>query len=260
MNSNYTSLYQTYDNFSMNLDLDKYSHLRTIKTVEQDLPKDLNPLEIYYDYYWFKYYFIDYDEIFAVYWSKKLNPHIYEFIKKYFYGCSLQFVEEGFKARLYRIWMSLLTQFHFLYLWNYLFDDKLYTNHEIDMMGIDAILKYEDKKLGLQIKKISYRREASSRRFTRRISKIVDSIIEIPYVVIDLDEYRRKIMSPRVKEENKAKYQALLDFFSSNLIKYDNGFVVFKSDYLFRIMDEIKELVLDLEPSTIIRYDRFINL
>ena len=76
------------------------------------------PLEIYYRYYWDSTDFKDFEEVFKIYWHEKLNPHIYNFIKKYFYGCSLQFVEEGFKARLYRIWVSLLTQFHFQYLWN----------------------------------------------------------------------------------------------------------------------------------------------
>ncbi len=89
--------------FLKNIEVQKYAHLRQIKTVEQDLPRELLPLKIYYKYYWNTTDFKDYDEIFKIYWREKLNPYIYDFIKKYFYGCSLQFVEEGFKARLYRI-------------------------------------------------------------------------------------------------------------------------------------------------------------
>ncbi|EDP75205.1 Type II restriction enzyme TthHB8I (endonuclease TthHB8I) (R.TthHB8I) [Hydrogenivirga sp. 128-5-R1-1] len=85
------------------LELEKYKELRAIKTVEQDLPQDLLPLEIYYRYYWDSTDFKDFEKVFEIYWHEKLNPYIYNFIKKYFYGCSLQFVEEGFKARLYRI-------------------------------------------------------------------------------------------------------------------------------------------------------------
>ena len=94
-----------FEKFLGGLELEKYKELRAIKTVEQDLPQDLLPLEIYYRYYWNTTDFKDFEEVFEIYWHEKLNPHIYNFIKKYFYGCSLQFVEEGFKARLYRIWV-----------------------------------------------------------------------------------------------------------------------------------------------------------
>jgi hypothetical protein len=142
-----------FENFLKNIDIEKYSYLRNIKTVEQDLPKDLLPLELYYKYYWDSTNFKNFDEIFEIYWREKLNPYIYNFIKKYFYGCSLQFVEEGFKARLYRIWMSILTQFHFQYLWNALFDKKLKSNPQLDLMGIDAILNLNDTNIAIQIKK-----------------------------------------------------------------------------------------------------------
>jgi len=131
---------EKFENFLKSIDINKYSYLRKIKTVEQDLPKELLPLELYYNYYWDNTDFKDYDEVFKEYWESKLSPHIYNFIKKYFYGCSIQFVEEGFKARLYRIWISLLTQFHFQYLWNAMFDNKLYSSAELDTMGIDAVL------------------------------------------------------------------------------------------------------------------------
>ncbi len=102
MPGNWKAELNKFENFLKKIDIQKYSYLRKIKTVEQDLPRELLPLEIYYHYYWDTTDFKDYDEIFKIYWSEKLNPHIYEFIKKYFYGCSLQFVEEGFKARLYK--------------------------------------------------------------------------------------------------------------------------------------------------------------
>ncbi len=144
---------EKYENFLKNINVAKYSQLRRIKTVEQDLPKDLLPLELYYHYYWDTMDFKDYDEIFAIYWREKLSPYVYEFIKKYFYGCSLQFVEEGFKARLYRIWMSILTQFHFQYLWNALFEEKLNSSAELDKKGIDAIVKISGKKLLFKLKR-----------------------------------------------------------------------------------------------------------
>jgi len=123
---------ERYEEFLKSIPVEKYEYLRAIKTVEQDLPRELLPLEIFYEYYWYGENFADYEEVFGVYWEEKLR-FIHKFIEKYFYGCSLQFVKEGFKARLYRTWMSILTQFHFQYLWNAEFPDMpLYSDHEMD--------------------------------------------------------------------------------------------------------------------------------
>jgi len=240
MERNWNKDLKKYEKFLKMINLNKYSYLREIKTVEQDLPYDLLPLEIFYRYYWDNMEFKDYDEVFEIYWKEKLN-NIYSFIKKYFYGCSLQFVEEGFKARLYRIWMSILTQFHFQYLWNALFDEKLESTPDLDMIGIDAIVVLKNKKIGFQIKKISYRREASERRFTKRQKKYVDFIVEVPYLVIDVDDLKNKISNPRVKEETKNKYRNFLRIFEENFTKLNNGFVIFKSNYLEHIRNVIEE-------------------
>jgi hypothetical protein len=276
---------RSYENFLKNIDVQKYSHLRAIKTVEQDLPDELLPLEIYYNpnpaiiwqnqvnssfpdligesihldsrlqtagmttliagfgykYYWETTDFKSYDEVFPAYWSEKLNPYIYEFIRKYFYGCSLQFVEEGFKARLYRIWMSILTQFHFQYLWNALFKEKLESDAMLDSMGLDAVLNLKEKRIGIQIKKVSYRREVSDRRFTKKQQKHVDIVVEIPYVVEDTTELKAKILNPRTKAATKEKCRRRLPLFNKNFHKYNNGFVVFKKEYLKHIHRTIEQ-------------------
>jgi len=242
-----------FENFLKNIDIGKYAHLRKIKTVEQDLPRDLLPLEIYYKYYWYTTDFKDYDEVFTIYWYEKLN-HIWEFSKKYFYGCSIQFIEEGFKARLYRIWMSILTQFHFQYLWNALFEEKLESNPDLDIKGIDAVVKLNDIKIGIQIKKISYRREASERRFTNRQKKYVDIIVEVPYLVIDKNEIKRKIENSRIKEENRKTYENLLRAFEENFIQLENGFVIFKEKYLEHIRNIILEKLNTVKKGEKITY------
>ncbi len=247
-----------FEKFLAEIDIQKYSQLKRIKTVEQDLPKELLPLELFYHYYWNTTDFRDYDEIFEIYWSQKLNPHIYKFIKKFFYGCSLQFVEEGFKARLYRIWMSVLTQFHFQYLWNSLFVEKLVSYAELDAMGIDAILELGGIKVGIQIKKVSYRREASSRRFTKRQRKYVDVVVEVPYLVVNTTELEGKLKNPRVKEHTKAKYRSTLKVFNANFSKLDNGFVIFKEDYLKHIHDIVLEKINSLGEGAKITYDEIL--
>jgi len=244
-----------FTDFLESLDIERYSYLRRIKTVEQDLPQELLPLDLYYEYYWNTTKFKDFEEVFEIYWKEKFNPHIREFIKNYFYGCSLGFVEEGFKARLYRIWMSILTQFQFQYLWNTLFDEELESSAELDKLGIDAVVTLNGKKVGMQIKKVSYRREASSRRFTKRQQKYVDVIVEIPYIVIDVNELKDKLRNPRVRKENKKRYKQILNLFGKNFNRLKNGFVIFNKDYLAHIHNIILLKTSKVKAKTKIEYN-----
>ncbi|CUS99323.1 TaqI family restriction endonuclease [Candidatus Chrysopegis kryptomonas] len=259
MTRNWKEDLNKFENFLGSIDMQKYAYLREIKTVEQDLPKDLLPLEIYYRYYWDTTDFKDYDEIFEIYWSEKLNPCIYNFIKKYFYGCSLQFVEEGFKARLYRIWMSILTQFHFQYLWNALFDDKLVSTPELDMMGMDAILDLNEMKIAIQVKKVSYRREASQRGFTKKQRTYADIIVEAPYLVIDIDEIENKIANSKVGESKKNEYINLLRIFEENFSKLENGFIIFNEKYLNHVREVILDKLKVTEKGEKITYDEILK-
>ncbi len=249
-----------FEGFLENIDMEKYRHLRQIKTVEQDLPRELLPLELFYRYYWDTTDFKDFDAIFSIYWLEKLNPHIYNFIKKYFYGCSLQFVEEGFRARLYRIWMSILTQFHFQYLWNSMFEERLSSSAELDMLGIDAMAEMKKHKVGFQIKKISYRREASERRFTKKQQKYVDVIVEVPYITIDVQELKDKLKNPRVRESSKSKYKRLITLFEENFNKLRNGFVVFKSEYLNHIRLTVLDALKHAQRGSKLSYENILKL
>ncbi len=248
-----------FEEFLRSIDIQKYAYLRKIKTVEQDLPRHLLPLEIFYRHYWDTTDFKDYDEIFGIYWAEKLHPHIYEFIKKYFYGCSIQFVEEGFRARLYRIWMSILTQFHFQYLWNALFPEKILSSAELDMMGIDAIVEFRNIKVAIQVKKVSYRREASERRFTKRQRSYSDIIVEVPYLVVDVEELKSKLENPRVRESTKLKYKSILNIFNENFIKLRNGFVIFKKEYLTSVYQVILKKLETSEKGSKITYKEILK-
>jgi len=64
---------EKYEKFIEDIDLNKYAHLRKIKTVEQDLPHELLPLDIFYKHYWDTTEFKDYDEVFEIYWKEKLH-------------------------------------------------------------------------------------------------------------------------------------------------------------------------------------------
>lgn len=258
MERDWESDLKTFENFLKKISIQEYSHLRSIKTVEQDLPQELLPLEIYYRYYWETTSFKDYNSIFQIYWNEKLK-HICDFTRKYFYGCSLQFVEEGFKARLYRTWMAILTQFHFQYLWNALFNEKLTSEPALDVMGIDAIMELNGVKIGIQVKKVSYRKEASYRRFTSRQKRHASIVVEIPYLVIDVKKLKGKLLNQLVKEDAKIRYRNVLNIFNNNFSQLNNGFVIFKQEYLRHIKDVILEKLKTTKEGEKITYEEILT-
>jgi len=259
MTRNWTADFAKFRSFLQGIDMDKYSNLRTIKTVEQDLPDQLFPLDLYYKYYWETTDFRDFDQVFEEYWTEKI-AEIFKFIEVYFYGCSIQFVQEGLRARMYRIWMSILTQFDFQYLWNSLYPGELISNPTLDKTGIDAIVNLDSTKIGIQIKKISYRREASQRRFTQRQQKQADVIVEVPYLVIDVADSLSKLHSPRTHVQTKEKLKKILQIFTANFDVLPNGFVVFKKEYIIKIRHNLTCGGFNLKEQTIVPYDSVLEV
>ncbi|MCS7265172.1 MAG: TaqI family restriction endonuclease [Armatimonadetes bacterium] len=151
--------------------LEQYrKELVPVKTVEQDLPKDLKPLSAIYANYWLPQTaeFPNYEDFFRTWWTEHLKP-MDAFIRKCFWGCSYEFVYLGFKACIYRTLISVLTQFHFAYSWLAYCQLPLEASAELDMQGIDDLLTVGETKFVLQVKKETYRAEArESGRFTRR--------------------------------------------------------------------------------------------
>jgi len=200
-----------YREFLESIPLNEYRiELKDIKWVEQDLPKEILPLNSIFKYYWEERKFLHFDEWFEDFW-KEINTKIesvkaLEDFKKYFFNKSLKendWFKKGFRARMYRTWISILTQLDFCYMFEYICDKegknlKLICNAELDAKGIDA--KVND--IGFQIAKISQRKEA------RTVSS-KKKIIPIPYVVYNVEEFKRKMKSPRVK--NKKRYQKSLE-------------------------------------------------
>jgi hypothetical protein len=81
-----------YEEFLAAIPLDEYRQsLMPVKTVEQDLPQDLNPLPDIYRHYWAQSVpangFPDYESFFANWWQDHLVP-LDRFIRQYFWGCS----------------------------------------------------------------------------------------------------------------------------------------------------------------------------
>ena len=231
-----------YRKFLESIPLDKYrEELKDVKWVEQDLPKEILPLASIFKYYWEEREFLEFDKWFGEFW-REINTcpeskRALEEFKRYFFNKSLDendWFRKGFKARMYRTWVSVLTQLDFCYMFEYVCAKEgrnlqLECNAELDAKGIDA--KVND--IGFQVAKISQRKEA-------RTVGGKKTIITIPYAVFNIEEFKRRVTSQRVKD--KSGYQRALESFHKYFILLENGFVVFKENYLKQIIDNINDI------------------
>jgi hypothetical protein len=203
--------------------------LRPVKTVEQDLPITLNPLPAIYQAYWVTetISFLTFEEFFDRWWKGHLDP-LDDFIKQYFWGCSIEFVRMGFKARLYRTLVSVLTQFHFAYSWWTVCTSEIQASADLDMNGLDALITINGKAVGLQVKKETYRREArGAGRFARRVSEL---IIEVPYTITKPEDWLSSFSRART-DETRERYSRYLHLSQTLQRWLPNGFVIFTPEY-----------------------------
>lgn len=236
---------KAFENFLAQVPMETYRQaLMPIKTVEQDLPKALNPLPAIYDAYWTSEPrdFLPYDDFFEKWWQDHKKP-LEAFIRKYFWGCCHEFVYQGFKARIYRTWVSVLTQFHFAYLWRtYVVFPPLKASAEWDMQGIDAVVEYaeENVRVGLQVKKVSYRYEARGpSRFARRKHQ-VHLVVEVPYTVTPAKTWQQR--ASRARKPHTKQQAEMFAWLATHLQRwFPNGFVVFQPKYPLLVKRLIRE-------------------
>ena len=232
--------FKKYRDFLATIPLDKYrKELKDIKWVEQDLPKEILPLASIFKYYWEERQFLDFDKWFDTFW-KDINTNslckevLNQFKKYYFDKDNNGWFKKGFRARMYRTWVSVLTQMDFCYLFQFLCEREgkilsLECNAALDARGIDAKVG----NIGFQVAKISNRKEARSASKKK-------TLVTIPYAVFNIEEFERKIQSPRVKD--KKGYQNSMKAFQKYFIRLKNGFVVFGEAYLLPIIDNIEDI------------------
>jgi hypothetical protein len=231
---------EKYREFIKTIPLRKYREkLKNIKWVEQDLPKEILPLASIFRYYWEERQFLSFEAWFDIFW-KELNTNsqskeaLKRFKKYYFDKNNDGWFEKGFKARMYRTWISILTQLDFCYMFEYVCakkgrDLQLECNAELDAKGVDAKVG----NIEFQVAKISQRKEA-------RTAGKKKTMVTIPYAVFNIKEFERLIQSPRVKD--KTSYQKALKAFHTYFTQLKNGFVVFQENYLELIIDNIDNL------------------
>lgn len=232
---------QRFRKFLGSIPLDKYrEELKDVKWVEQDLPKEILPLASIFRYYWEERNFLNFEDWFESFW-KEINTdtksrEALEKFKRYYFNKKLDendWFKKGFRARMYRTWVSVLTQLDFCYLFEYICakENKKLTlecSAELDVKGIDA--RVND--IEFQVAKITQRKEARSASRKK-------TLITIPYAVFNVEKFERLIKSPRVKD--KTGYQKSLQAFRKYFIQLENGFVVFHENYLKPIIDNISD-------------------
>jgi len=225
-----------YEEFLATVPLGEYRQtLMPIKTVEQDLPKDLNPLPDIYAHYWVEDIpakgFPSYEVFFDKWWCEHLQA-LDRFVAQYFWGCSRDFVRTGFKARLYRTLISVLTQFHFAYLWREVCTLPLTASAELDMAGIDAIVAMPDGKIVLSVKKVTYRREAAGEgRFSG--SKQMEQwkqVVEVAYTADSPENWADKERRAR-QTHTRERFHLYYKLAAQLQRQLPNGFVVFRPEY-----------------------------
>jgi len=139
--------------------------------------------------------------------------------------------KEGLKARLYRTWTAILTQFDFCYTMACVLEEERYevpisASSELNKKGVDLELRTERGTIDLQVYKISERKEARG--------KVRESLVSIPYPVISRKELERKARSPRTRK--KEAYETVLRIFDMYYEELDNGFIVFKKELAKEIL------------------------
>ncbi|MBT9139008.1 MAG: hypothetical protein DDT31_01588 [Syntrophomonadaceae bacterium] len=212
--------------------------LKNVKWVEQDLYPAMLPLASIFKNYWETQNFLDFESWFEQFWEELHSgptslSALKEFKKYYFDKNNDGWFKLGFKARMYRTWVSVLTQIDFYYAFQYVCAKRqkaiaFEANAELDRKGIDLIIG----ELEFGISKVSQRKEARSAGSKTKL-------IVLPYAVFNIGDFMRKSHSPRVSPANRIAYHNSVEAFNKYFIQLKNGFVVFGENYVNQLVDNI---------------------
>lgn len=229
----------SYRTFLESIPLKRYrEELKDVKWVEQDLYSEMLPLASIFSNYWEAQNFLDFESWFEQFWEELYSNcqslvALKNFKKYYFDKDDNGWFKLGFKARMYRTWVSVLTQVDFYYVFVYVCirqkkEINFEANAELDKKGIDLRIG----ELDFGISKISQRKEARSSGSKKKL-------ILLPYTVFNIDEFLRLSKSSRVSPENRIAYKKSAEAFNKYFIRLSNGFVVFGEQYVEIIVKNI---------------------
>ena len=237
---------QSFTEFLAGVDLQAYKDLYSkIKTVEMDLPRNIQALDTIYQVYWDKESITDknclplsFDEFYDVYY-KNTAPYIEEFWDKTGFEKKCSCFKNGLKARIYRTWASLITQIHAGYVAESVFGlDSVEMNAGLDHRGVDMLIHYKSNDIKIQIKKESKRPEIA-----RMHAGIDDSsdIFNIWYIVPSPYDYDNPYYTIRSRAGELRDCNKQFKKFNKDgtLDRLDNGFVIFTTKEFEMIKEEV---------------------
>jgi len=234
----------TFRSFLGSIDLDRYrEEFKDKKYVEQDLPDDVVNvmLRSLYENYWGRQRFISFDQWFEEVWDRIVHLKGFEEFLRYYWYMKLgvwkdwdRWFKEGLKARLYRTWTAILTQFDFSYTMLCVLEEEgyrvpVFASPELNKKGVDLELRTERGIIDFQVYKTSERKEARG--------KTRGNLISVPYPVISRRELEKRIRSPRTQK--KEAYRTVLRIFDMYYEELNNGFIVFKKELAREILRRI---------------------
>lgn len=222
-----------FNTFLQSIDLQKYKdEYSYIKTVEMDLPKNIQALNTIYKVYWDKEneardHVLSFDEFYDVYYNN-CKEAINTFWDKSGFEKGCACFQNGLKARIYRTWASLITQIHAGYVAESVFGEgNIEMSTDLDHKGIDILAHYNNNDIKIQIKKDSKRPEIARMHVSDPKSK---NIYNIWYIVPSPHDYENPYYSIKARQgELRDSVKPFTKYNKENgtLDRLNNGFVIF---------------------------------
>lgn len=182
-----------FEDFLKNINLDDYRNKYSqIKTVEMDLPKNIQALQTIYEQYWQNKdnlaFPLSFDDYYKIYWETH-EKDILGFWDKTGFGHDCNCFKQGLVARIYRTWVSLITQIQGGYVAESVFGTGcIRMGTELDHKNIDILVVNPDgtDRLKIQIKKETHRPEIA--RMQKNV-KNENGTVDVYYIVISPKDY-----------------------------------------------------------------------
>ncbi len=206
-----------FEDFLKTVDLPGYrQQYSSIKTVEMDLPKNIQAIASLYDVYWANEELLFYDDFYAHYYTA--HQALLKAFQEKVHLCAACFAL-GLPARIYRTWASLITQIHAGYVAQDVFGEgTVAMSPELDHSNIDFQVTYSGQILNFQVKKNTQSREVRASKTV----KVPSVCIDLEYVVPNSEVFE----DPRKRNGDFRK--PYLDFMArTDLKRLPNGFIVF---------------------------------
>ncbi|MCL2330955.1 MAG: TaqI family restriction endonuclease [Proteobacteria bacterium] len=205
---------------------EKYIH---IKTVEMDLPRNIQALKTIYEQYWQNADNLSaplcFDDYYLLY-CKTHEKDINEFWGKTGFGKDCDCFKKGLEARIYRTWASLITQIQGGYVAESLYGkNSVKMGTELDHQDIDILItKADGREIKVQIKKESHRPEIARMQAGRSSDQVSDVYYIVPG---DYESPIYKVGGKKGQLKPWAKEFIKFNPDNGTLDRLDNGFVIF---------------------------------